>query len=360
VIVFQRAGRRVPNESFTFGGENIQIVKEYEYLGVIFSNSCLFRNAADSAKKKGLGAVASLWNLLPTSRVNSWETHRKLFNTIVSTAVLYSAHVGAIQYPDVLEKVQSQFLRRIFHLDFKTATYAMRLETDSPRLELTLWKLTLNFTIRLLQMGDTRIAKICYLELLKIADVDNKRYNWTSNLKDLLNQTGYHHLWPCRRSADLLCAKQPLLEVLRTILLQKDVDKATDKKHLSYTAGLTSGCRITDLLALGIKRARVFSQMRLNPNRFYWNNLLDELQHEDKCTFCNLDSPEDLFHFFVECRIHKSSQLRFLNPLQKLSISRENLLAALISLSLPEAKDLSTYCITSLNRRKLFLDLYLY
>jgi hypothetical protein len=78
----------VANESFPFGGENIQIVKEYEYLGVKFSNSCLFRKAADSAKKKGLGAVDSLWNLFTTGRVNSWETHRKLFNTIVSTAFL--------------------------------------------------------------------------------------------------------------------------------------------------------------------------------------------------------------------------------------------------------------------------------
>jgi hypothetical protein len=121
-------------------------------------------------------------------------------------------------------------------------------------------------------MDDTRISKICYLELLKTADVDNKWYNWTSNLKDLLNRTGYHHLWPCRRSAGLLCAKQPILEALRTTLLQKDVDKATDKKHLSYAAGLTSGCRITDLLALSIKRARVLAQMRLNPKRFHWKN----------------------------------------------------------------------------------------
>jgi hypothetical protein len=106
VIIFQRGGqRRIPQE-FKYGEENIEIVKEYQYLGVIFSNSCLFRKAAEHAKRKGLQAVGSMWKLICQEKVNSWEIQKRLFNSLVSSTLLYSGHVWAWQYSDILEKVQ--------------------------------------------------------------------------------------------------------------------------------------------------------------------------------------------------------------------------------------------------------------
>jgi hypothetical protein len=128
-----------------------------------------------------------------------------------------------------------------------------------------------------------------------------------------------------------------------------------------YEAELECGLRVVDCMLLGLKRKRILAQMRMNQTQFFWINVSHELNHEEKCPHCNLSSNEDLFHFLVECRIHRSSQQRFLNPLQQNpDVTRENLLQQLLHLPLPDLKNLSTYCITSLSRRKLLIDLSSY
>jgi hypothetical protein len=57
VMVFRRGGRVQGCLSFRYGDENIGIVNEYTYLGIVFSNSCLFRKAAETAKSKGTKAL---------------------------------------------------------------------------------------------------------------------------------------------------------------------------------------------------------------------------------------------------------------------------------------------------------------
>jgi hypothetical protein len=195
-MIYQRGGRCCSNEVFKFEEEIIEIVKEYQYFGVIFSNSCLFRKAAEHFKRTGLQALVSVWNLLSNGRISNWDSHQKLFHTLINSVVLYSGQVWPSLYPDVLEKVQSQFLRRLYHLDFKTPTFAMRLDTKSIKVEITIGKLLLNFAIRILQMESSRISKMCYITLLKASDSDQIRYNWTSNLKELLTRTNHNHLWP--------------------------------------------------------------------------------------------------------------------------------------------------------------------
>jgi hypothetical protein len=115
-------------------------------------------------------------------------------------------------------------------------------------------------------------------------------------------------------------------------------------KHLFFM----DGHHLTDSLApLGLRKCRILAQLRLNQTQFYWNNTKHELRFEEKCTFCNLADDEDLFHFLVECRIHRASQQRFLNPLQQQNtITTENLLSSITTLTESQLKYLIIYCIT--------------
>lgn len=110
VVVFRRGGRLQSDLKFLYGGQELEIVNEYTYLGVLFSSSGLFRKAAESFKKKGMKAVGSLWPIIYRGEVDNWDSHSKLFNTIAATTVLYSFHVWAYHYPDIVEQVQTRFL----------------------------------------------------------------------------------------------------------------------------------------------------------------------------------------------------------------------------------------------------------
>jgi hypothetical protein len=179
--------------------------------------------------------LGALWHLFYGGKVTSWDVHKKLFHSLVSSTVLYSSHIWGSDYVDILEKVQSHFIRRLFHLDIRTPTYALRLETNTYKLELSIARLTLNFMIRILGMEDQRIARKCYFSLINYTS-DNRRYNWSLNLKALLETTGFEHLWTSPSQIDFIINKQTMLDRLQSKLRVADFDRATKSNSLQYLA----------------------------------------------------------------------------------------------------------------------------
>jgi hypothetical protein len=208
---------------------------------IIFSNSCVFWKAAEHAKLKGMKALGSLWNLFTNGKINNWDTHRKLFDSIVTSTVLYSGQIWAMLYMDILEKVQSKFLRRTFHLGFTTPTFAMRIETGSSKLKTSLAKLIINFVIRILHLEESRIARICYEELSKTADVDPKRYNWVTSMRDFLNLENKEELQGSINPLDWICSKSEILKQLTSELTKDDTERAIESERFKYLAHLDSG-----------------------------------------------------------------------------------------------------------------------
>jgi hypothetical protein len=257
----------------------------------------------------------------------------------------------------ILEKVQSQFIRRLFHLDCKTPTYALRLETNSCKLELALAGHIINFAIRLLSMDDSRIAKMCFKTLTSYAGQES-RYNWSLHLKALLEKTGFEHLWNRAAAPDFIFNKQLMLDNLKLKLKQADMDRAANSEHLNYIANLRDEELIASHLHMGFCKTRILAQLRLNQTQFFWKDATHELQHESKCSFCNMDEAEDLFHFLINYKVHRESQTRFLTPLQiNTDMNRENLLQNIVNLSYTEVSKVILYIIVSLNRRKWMNDL---
>lgn len=207
-------------------------------------------------------------------------------------------------------------------------------------------------------MEEQRIAKMCFTSLRRGVGLGDRRYNWSLNLKNLLSRTGYEHLWLTNDPNDIIANKQSILHQLKTQLVQADIDRAASSDRLQYLTELQDDQRLSQFFTLGLQKVRILAQIRINQTNFYWKEAVHELFIESKCTFCNSDAPEDLFHFLVECKIHRESQVRFLTPLQlSLSISRTNLIHQISRLSIEEAKQVTLYTIVALNRRRWFTEI---
>jgi endonuclease/exonuclease/phosphatase family metal-dependent hydrolase len=221
VVVFRRGGRLPSNLCFRLGEEVIQIKPQYRYLGVIFSS--VFRKASEDAKKKGMKALGSTWSLFCRGKINDWNAHSKLFHSLVASTILYASHIWASDYLDVIEKVQSRFIRRLFHLDFKTPTYALRLETNLPKLHAYVFKQEINFVIRVLQMPDSHLTRISFNALRLTQANDHKRYNWVTGLNDSLKKLNFHNLSESSDYLEWICEKQNTVSSLQSILGEDDL-----------------------------------------------------------------------------------------------------------------------------------------
>jgi len=145
VIVFRRGGRICPSDVFQWRGEKLCVVKEYKYLGVIFSSSGTFNVEANHAVQKGLMASGSVLQSLKRPRNFPLHSTTKLLNSIIHSSSLYGSGIWGINYGDQLERVQQRFLKRFFQLPTAAPGYFVRREAGTPHIRVEVLKQAYNF-----------------------------------------------------------------------------------------------------------------------------------------------------------------------------------------------------------------------
>ena len=94
-----------------------------------FSSSGKFTKARQVFSQKANTALQNLQSLIWKSRTKDVKVAHKLFASLVTSVLLYGAPTWGLQYIDLFEKFQTNFLRWFFRLGNATPVYFIRLET---------------------------------------------------------------------------------------------------------------------------------------------------------------------------------------------------------------------------------------
>ena len=118
-IVIFRSGRTPQNLSFKYNGSEIEVVKNFNYLDIIFSKTGNFNLAKKRLVDK---AVVSMYAVLKLGREHnlSIKCLLSLFDKMVKPILLYGCEIWGFGNNDVLEKVHLKFCKMI--LNHKTST----------------------------------------------------------------------------------------------------------------------------------------------------------------------------------------------------------------------------------------------
>ena len=114
VLIFSRG--KIPNHlKFFIGDKEIEIVKQYKYLGVYFSKSGSFL-----ATRKYLceQATKAMYGILKKCRQNnlSIDCQMDMFDKIVVPILLYGSEVWGFENFDMLERIHLKFCKYVLHL----------------------------------------------------------------------------------------------------------------------------------------------------------------------------------------------------------------------------------------------------
>ncbi|KAI5730927.1 hypothetical protein M8J77_002217 [Diaphorina citri] len=119
-------------------------------------------------------AIASVKNILVNSRMTSQESRMQLFQSIVCATLLYGAEIWGSRYEDMIEVVQSQFLKSVFCLPRCTPHYMVRLEFGVVKLAYHVLKQMLRWWLKLLSMPEERYPRKCYNQLVVVDQLSRK------------------------------------------------------------------------------------------------------------------------------------------------------------------------------------------
>lgn len=125
IMRFSCGEHNLADELFTFGDSTLEIVRSYQYFGVVLTSSSLICQMTTGMVEKGAQIVgAIIANMAPTN-MKPWDTRLRLYNSIVIDFVLQCLSVWGINYDNLLERIQVNFFKELLSLPGNTLALIM-------------------------------------------------------------------------------------------------------------------------------------------------------------------------------------------------------------------------------------------
>ena len=204
-MIFNKRGHLLLNYSFHYGDVNLKIVKEYCYLGIIFTPAGSFQSAMTKLRDKALKAYFKIFENL---RSDSCSCSFTLFRSLVQPIASYGSEVWSPyllrnlndnNLIDICDKLPAENLhiklcKLILGVHKKATNHAVRGELGSYPLFLTMISLALkywwNLNMKCLKGDNSLVIK---------ALVDNRKhtssFTWSSGIKGILKIIDRSDIW---------------------------------------------------------------------------------------------------------------------------------------------------------------------
>lgn len=188
VMVFMKGGRLHSGLNFRYGEGKIDIVSEYTYLGVPFSFSGVYIQAAKHFKQKGMSALGSVWKVIMGGKTNSWFEKLTLFRSICVSSIMYASTLWGLQYMELVEDVQQYFYKKLLGISRFVPGYLVRLECGVPSMKIHIIKQCLLYVMRIHNMEESRHTKKCFIALhSEVLAGEYGPLNWVGQVSKLLH-----------------------------------------------------------------------------------------------------------------------------------------------------------------------------
>ena len=184
VILFNRQGSLIKNHNFLFKSNNIEVTKQYKYLGFIFSCSgstiAVVTNLINQARK----AWFSIKYYLSSSKNKNTNTYLTLFDTQIKPIILYACEAWAdsikgniddvtILTKNKLEIFQISIFKQILGVSRKTTNLAILLDLGRYPISTYMHYQAIKYFSRLSSINSERLLYEAYnLEKQKLQTVE--------------------------------------------------------------------------------------------------------------------------------------------------------------------------------------------
>ena len=300
------AGGKHKMTSFKIKGETIEIVNEFQYLGVTFSPKNVFLKATEKAIKKSHISLDNIVSLMSNSKLQSWKGRQNLFNSSVKASLLYASEIWSLRYLDELEKVQNRFYKRVFNWQLTTPGYIIRQETNSDPISSTVIRRTLYWWRKLRNMDQGCIQNQCYRRLLQLdlCGGTKNKFNWVSQLKEILKTIDDGNIDFNMSLSEYNIDRLVSQYTARLSLL--DAEKINNSTYCPVYKLIKEDVYVSTYITKRIhfKKIKLISQLRVSGQlftKFYCNGCIYKWDQRKICEVCNMNVAESLLHFLFEC-----------------------------------------------------------
>lgn len=307
-------GRINAKEEYFFKGSKIDIVKDFEYLGITFTKTCNF----DLTKKRLADkALRAMYEVLKIGRLYklSVKLLLELFDKMIKPIMLYGCEIWGFGKNVVLERIHLKFCKIILNLKSSTPNYMVYGELGRFPIDIDIKIRCISFWFRLATGKEQKMSNIMYRLSKKLFDQGNRTYKLLAFIKSIIDECGCSYIW----ETNIL----PNISVLKYFIKQRLHDQFRQNWHTHIMDSAKSiNYRLFKpelefeiyLNILKNKDAITFCRFRTTNNYLpietgRWRNIPRENR---TCNVCNSGKLGDEYHYIFECSVFNEDRKRFL------------------------------------------------
>ena len=192
IIIFGSIGNQ--HFTFKFDDEEIETVKEFKYLGVLFTKNGRFvqhiKNVSKLANKSMHLLRKRIVNLhLPV------DCQMKLFDQTIVPILLYGSEITGFEILQPLEKIHLDFLRVILKMKSNTPLVMVYGEFGRFPLSIQVKVRMVKFWAKILTGKNSKISFKMYLLLLYLHRNNIHSCKWILCIEKILQDVGLNYIW---------------------------------------------------------------------------------------------------------------------------------------------------------------------
>lgn len=310
VIVFGARNTRMFD--FKLVGETLNIIDKYKYLGIYFTSNGSFATArkhlTEQAKKAMHYLYTRIYNLdLPI------DLQIRLFDHTIVPILTYNCEVWGFESLNIIEKVHSDFLRKITRSRKSTPTYMLHGELGRYPLSVTIKSRMIGYWNRLLLGKHTKYSYRIYDFMVNNPNI---QYKWPKHIFDTLNEVGRTDLWLNQTELRHKSLNFVIKRILKDQYIQTwTASMRNSNKGIMYNNFKTNHDQEKYLTILPHNLALTVLRLRTANHKFpvetgRWSGT--EF-NERVCTICNMNEVGTELHYILKCPFFNTQRQQFIH-----------------------------------------------
>ena len=299
-MVFRKGGPLATYEKWFIGGDRLEVVREYKYLGMMFSTKLCTSVTLSDLALRARTAVVHMCNSLRKLVHVTPTVFFKILDTQIQPVMLYAAEVWGLDDTTTIETVHILALKKFLNVSVRTPNIMVYGDTGRFPVSVNATIRSVKYWLKILRMDELRLPYQVYKMMLKNVDGRN---SWARKVKRVLQSLEMGDIWERQSVSN----ESLFLKCLRERLIAKYDEMWRNKLDGSYRyvfyrqIKLVRG-RENYLYALDKRIVRdIFVRFRFGITDLYVHKFryCDE-GHSTLCPLCN-EEDEDEKHFLLEC-----------------------------------------------------------
>ena len=193
-MVFRKGGRLPNNLRFYLGGDEVQIVEKFSFLGVVFTPSGSFSEAQSTLAGQGSKALFQLEKYLQKFINLSPKHVYGLFDKLVCPVLSYGCEVWGFHPAVSIERLHLKFCKRLLGVKSSTQNNFIYGELGCTPLKLKRFTKIVKYWLSIVHNQKNVLVKCIYSELYTQAET-SRIINWAKLVKQLLCTHGFGYVW---------------------------------------------------------------------------------------------------------------------------------------------------------------------